>query len=130
MDAEGRVLLVRGASASDGPGQWWMPGGGLEFGEDPADAALRELHEETGLIGRIVDLIGSLSTVHATSVERPGEPVHVLGFVYRVEIVGGDLRDELDGSSDRSAWVARDEVAGLVLAPTGRHAVALAWPDG
>lgn len=130
LDDADRLLLVRGASSSDGPGQWWMPGGGLEFGEDPADGVLRELAEETGLTGRIVELLGTVSMVYPTSVERPGEPVHILGFVYRVAIVGGVLRDELDGSSDACAWLSRTDTAELTLSPTGRHAVALAWPDG
>jgi ADP-ribose pyrophosphatase YjhB (NUDIX family) len=130
LDDADRLLLVRGASSSDGPGQWWMPGGGLDFGEDPADGVLRELAEETGFSGRIVELLGTVSMVYPTSVERPGEPVHVLGFVYRVASVGGALRDELEGSSDACAWLSRTDIVGLTLSATGRHAVALAWPDG
>jgi len=52
------ILLTRiapGATASS-DGMWTLPGGGLDFGEDPRDAALRELGEETGLAGEIVDL--------------------------------------------------------------------------
>lgn len=41
--------LVFVAERLDTPGAWQMPQGGLDKGEDPAAAALRELHEETGV---------------------------------------------------------------------------------
>ena len=52
------ILLTRiapGATASS-DGMWTLPGGGIDFGEHPRDAALRELTEETGLRGEIVEL--------------------------------------------------------------------------
>ncbi len=51
LDADGRVLLFRGHDpARPDAGEWWItPGGGLDEGESFADAARRELHEETGL---------------------------------------------------------------------------------
>ena len=51
LDPGERVLLIRAGDPFDtAGGQWWeLPGGGLEPGEAPERAALRELHEETGL---------------------------------------------------------------------------------
>jgi len=49
-DHSGRVLLFRASLASRTSGHWWeLPGGGIEPGESYADAAVREIREETGL---------------------------------------------------------------------------------
>src|SRR5262245_1590616 len=92
---------------------WTLPGGGLHFGEDPADGVLRELTEETGLTGRI----DSLAFVHSMS-EGPRPHLnlgawHGIRIVYRVDITGGDLRDEKDESTDSAAWFSRDEIESL-----------------
>lgn len=50
------VLLIRRGTPPR-EGQWSLPGGRIEFGERAADAALRELREETGCAGEIVGLI-------------------------------------------------------------------------
>ena len=59
-DLEGQVLLVQ---HSYGPPGWYIPGGGLKRGEDPADAARRELREETGCE---IDGLKPLGEVHET----------------------------------------------------------------
>lgn len=53
-DPQGRVLLVR---HSEG-GVWLLPGGAIEPAEVPADAAVREMFEETGLLARLTRVVG------------------------------------------------------------------------
>lgn len=59
---DGRVLLVRRANPPDA-GLWGFPGGRIELGEPIAEAALRELHEETSLRARPVRVLGALDVV-------------------------------------------------------------------
>jgi 8-oxo-dGTP diphosphatase len=50
IDRQGRILLQhRSIDAPASPGQWSYPGGGIEEGEEPEEAARRELLEESGL---------------------------------------------------------------------------------
>ncbi|MFE2276931.1 NUDIX hydrolase [Streptomyces sp. NPDC059454] len=63
-DDEGRVLLVRRSAAEKFlPRVWGVPCGKLEPDEDARDGALRELKEETGLLGEIVRKVGESSFV-------------------------------------------------------------------
>ena len=57
VDGDRQILLVK-RSIEPKSGQWCLPGGFMELGEKPEQAALRELKEETGLSGRIEKLLG------------------------------------------------------------------------
>jgi putative (di)nucleoside polyphosphate hydrolase len=61
LNRDGQVWIGRRIGAPrepEGPGTWWqMPQGGIDEGEDPAAAALRELYEETGM--RSVELLAA-----------------------------------------------------------------------
>lgn len=69
FDEAGRVLLIR---HSYGSGRWMLPGGGVDRGEDPLAAGIRELVEETGcglsdpmLFGQVDEpLYGTTNRVH------------------------------------------------------------------
>ncbi|MEW2386918.1 NUDIX hydrolase [Streptomyces venezuelae] len=59
-----RVLLVRRSETERFlPGVWGVPCGKLEPGESPRDGVLRELKEETGLLGRVLRKVGESSFV-------------------------------------------------------------------
>jgi 8-oxo-dGTP pyrophosphatase MutT (NUDIX family) len=54
FDEAGRLLLIQRADN----GLWAMPGGAIEMGETPAQAAVREVHEETGVVVETTEFIG------------------------------------------------------------------------
>jgi 8-oxo-dGTP diphosphatase len=129
VDGSGRILLARLSALEVDVGAWTMPGGGIEFGEHPDAAAVRELEEETGLIGEIVDVAGIFSHVYRKSTFSGGGDLHFLGIIYRMRIVGGELRDEVDGTTDTCAWLSPAELASLRLVELARFGVRLAFPD-
>lgn len=114
IDDAGRLLLAHwneGRRAA-----WTMPGGGLEAGEDPERAARREVHEETGYKVAIDELLGIHSRVIPPGrrlTSGATEPLHTLRIVYRAHIVGGRLRNEEGGSTDRAEWFPLAEVDSL-----------------
>jgi 8-oxo-dGTP diphosphatase len=130
LDDTDRLLLVRIAQGYPAAGNWTVPGGGLEFGEDPADAVLRELEEETGYVGRIDHIAGIDSRHYDPEVSATGRDAHSLRILYRVSIVGGSLRHETDESSDLAAWVDRAAIADLPVVDLVEPAVALAYAGG
>ena len=54
------ILLVKRA-VNPSKGRWCLPGGFIERGESPEEAAVRELNEETRLQGRAVNILGTCS---------------------------------------------------------------------
>lgn len=103
-----RVLLVRAVS-----GSWTLPGGGVEHGEDPYDTVLREFTEETGHFGAVERLLGVDSRVIPATEAVRGELHQNVGIYYAVRIVSGQLRPEVDGSTDRAEWTPIAAVADL-----------------
>ncbi|MBO3734123.1 NUDIX domain-containing protein [Glycomyces niveus] len=80
------VLHMGGDRCRDGVVRWYTPGGGVEAGEDPAAAAIREVHEETGLRIDPAALIGPVA--RGVYVCFPGGRLHVQQnwyFFHRVE---------------------------------------------
>lgn len=111
--ADPRMLLAHWNEA--GRTGWTLPGGGIDPGEDPADAAVREVMEETGYEAVLDGLLGVDSMVVPTEHRiTPGRgDLHTLRIVYRAHVVGGALRDEVGGTTDTAGWVALDDVDGL-----------------
>ena len=122
---DGNVLLCRVGPGNLGEGLWTLPGGGMEFGESPEQAAVREVEEETGYIARVT----GAPAIHSDSGAWPfsGGPVkyHTIRFVYSMEITGGAERVEVDGSTDAFAWCSRAQMEELPLADIVERALGL-----
>ena len=119
-DPEKRILLVRIAPGYPASGQWTLPGGGVNFGEDPVDTVVRELAEETGLVG----VVEGLAFVQSGSGQRDdGGAWHAIRIVYDAAIVGGELRHEVEESTDQAAWFTRDEARRLPLVDLAQAAL-------
>lgn len=127
-DDEGRVLLCHIAPSVGVGDVWTLPGGGLDFGEPPEVAVLRELTEETGYIGKLEGLIGVSDRVFRDV--DGAERLHAIRILYRVRIVGGELRDEPDGSTDTCRWIKPREARKLRLGELARHALDLVRAGG
>jgi ADP-ribose pyrophosphatase YjhB (NUDIX family) len=110
---DGRVLLAHHVGPR-GARNWTLPGGKVEHGEDPFDAVIREVAEETGCDGVVERLLGVDSRVIPAADRLPGLPEHQnVGIFYRVRITGGQLRPEPNGETAESVWTPIPDVARL-----------------
>lgn len=121
VQQEGKTLLIQEAKPLY-RGRWHLPGGRLEANELLADAAVREVREESGIEVRLQGLL----CIDQLLADRSGIPDR-LRFVFKAEAVGGALKTAADEHSLQARWFAPDEIAGLDLrGPLVERAVALA----
>ncbi|WP_329380351.1 NUDIX hydrolase [Streptomyces sp. NBC_01716] len=109
---DGRVLLGRYVPPK-GKSNWTLPGGRVEHGEDPFDAVIREVAEETGHEAVVERLLGVDSRVIPAAVARAGVEHQNVGVFYQVRITGGQLRPEPNGEIAESVWTPFADVARL-----------------
>ncbi len=121
-DRDGRVLLTH-LCRSMHRGRWTLPGGGLDFGERPRDAVVREIREETGLDIRVEELLDADAELVRYAGDA-GEQIeaHPIRLLFRVTVVGGTLGvQEVDGSTDDAAWWAPADLTDEQLTPVARR---------
>ena len=106
-----RILLSRWSSGRIRT--WTLPGGGVNLGEELEAAARRETWEETGYRIDVGELLGVQSRVIPGSRRLDAattDALHQLRVVYRSTIVGGSLKNEVGGSTDRAEWFPLDGI--------------------
>jgi ADP-ribose pyrophosphatase YjhB (NUDIX family) len=92
LDRRGRLL-------------WSLPKGHIEAGETAEEAAVREVEEETGIIGRVVAPLGTIDFWFVAEDRRVHKTVH--HFLLRA--LGGELSDS-DVEVSEVAWVPLEEL--------------------
>jgi len=111
-DPEARILLTQfelpGHPIS---GAWTLPGGGMEFGEQADETALRELREETGLSGKLGPLLG----VQSEWFDEGRTSRHALRLFYEAFDLTGTLKQDFsdDDTTVAAAWFTLDDVSKL-----------------
>jgi ADP-ribose pyrophosphatase YjhB (NUDIX family) len=116
-DPADRLLLTRIAPGYPGGGRWHLPGGGTDYGEQPGTALIRELVEETGQVGRLVELLGVASHRDAASLGPEGYPIdwHGVRAFYRVVVEAPTevVVKDVGGSTSEARWVDLKDVVAI-----------------
>ena len=98
--------------------EWCLPKGHLEPGETPEQAAVREIHEETGIRGRVLKSLGTIDYWFSAE----GRRVHKIVHHFLLTAIGGAL--SVEGDPDREAidvaWVPLTELTALLAFPNER----------
>ena len=122
LDDAQRILLVRHHEGND----WTTPGGMIEPGESPADAAVREMWEETGLAVELTHVVGVFGGPLQAATYATGDRIAWVSTLFGCRAVGGRLRP--DGHETlETRFVGRDEVAGLRCKPHMAEFLEAVW---
>ncbi|KOX16690.1 NUDIX hydrolase [Nocardiopsis sp. NRRL B-16309] len=114
FDEGGQLLLRRRADH----GLWVMPGGAVAMTESLAQAAVREVWEETGYEVRITGLVGTYTDARHVVVHNDGEVRRQFTVCFRAQPVRGELR--AGDTSLEAAWFAQEELGVLPMHRTQR----------
>ncbi len=123
LNKAGELLLHRRADT----GTWGLPGGIIEPGEEPADAAVREIFEETSVVA-VPECLAAV-TVSGLITYPNGDQVRYLELLFRCRAAGGAAQVN-DSESVEVGWHAVDDLPGLHERVLGRIRLGLASLGG
>jgi len=122
FDADGRLLVAQ----EGGTGLWMTIGGAIDPGETPADAAVREFFEETGLSVAPVRIMGVFGGPDFLVTYANGDAVTYVSTLFEVRRLGGSLRPD-DDETIALRFVTAAEAAGLPMSRLSRTLVEAAF---
>jgi 8-oxo-dGTP pyrophosphatase MutT (NUDIX family) len=117
VDDRGAILLQRRRDT----GQWALPGGKQEIGETPAQCAVRECEEETGVLAEVVEILGVYS-----------DPAHIIAYTdgevrqeYEVTLIGKPVSGKPSVNEEASdvRWVLPSNLEMMDIHPTQRRQI-------
>lgn len=121
FDERGYVAIIARHSRN-GHLEWCLPKGHIEHGETPRQTAVREVHEETGILGEVVDSIATIDYWFTGTSQR----IHKLVHHFALRRVAGSLT--VEGDPDREAedavWTRFDDLDKVLSYPNERK---IAW---
>ncbi|MDR1189779.1 MAG: NUDIX hydrolase [Bifidobacteriaceae bacterium] len=103
--------------------EWCLPKGHLEVGESPAEAAVREIREETGIRGQVIRRLGTIDYWFLGD----GRRIHKVVHHYLLTAEGGQLtaENDPDAEAEEAAWVPLDQLRERLAYPNERRLVQL-----
>ena len=113
INDEGKILLTRRLDN----GQWRLPSGGVEAGESPSEAVIREALEETCLRVRVKRLVGVYSDPNQLVMYADGVKVQIVAIRFEVEVTGGALG--LSNETSGFGYFSLKEMEGMEM--LGHH---------
>lgn len=121
FDDQNRVAIIARHSRS-GHLEWCLPKGHIEKGETPQQTAVREVHEETGILGEVIDSIATIDYWFTGTTQR----VHKLVHHFALKQTGGELTVEgdPDHEAEDAIWVRFEDLDGVLSYPNERK---IAW---
>ena len=121
FDDHGRVAIIARHSRS-GHLEWCLPKGHIEKGETPQQTAVREVHEETGILGEVVESIATIDYWFTGTNQR----VHKLVHHFALRRISGELTVEgdPDHEAEDAIWVDFNDLDDVLSYPNERK---IAW---
>ena len=122
----GRPHLAAIRPGGKPPGVWALPKGLVDPGESPAETAVREVREETGVEGRLVEKLGDVKYVYT----RDGERIFKIVSFFLLRAGRGrigEIEESMRIEVAEARWLPLEEAPRLLAYRGEREMAALAW---
>lgn len=116
--SEGIEVLLASRRTRSGDLVWGLPKGLVEEGESPEDTAAREVLEETGFEGKVVDSLGEITYWYVWEGMRVHKTVHF----FLMETTGGDA-SRRDTEMEDVAWYPLQKAEGAAGFPSEKKVI-------